>query len=182
MSAIKSQYPTTIDIYDIIELLQQSGNQPALEYIVPPTIPQVLSITFQEQLYQVPIVNNIFSPVYLLDFAINCFGSRGCKKIIVKLLEATNTRLKVSIEDVYKAGFFKYNPGGVFPYVSRYDDFAKVYQAQIAPPQKIALVNPSISLDIPPASVAGVNVGEQATIEVVYALQKINRTVQYYKG
>ncbi len=180
MSAIKSQYPTTIDIIDIIELLQQSGNLPELEYVVPPTIPQVLSITFQEQLYQVPIINNIFSPAYLLDFAINCSGSTGCKKIVVKLLEATNTRVKVSIEDVYKAGFFRYNPGGIFPYVSWYDDFAKVYQAQIAPLQKIGLVNPSISLDIPSASVAGVSVGEQATIEVVYALQKINRVAKYY--
>lgn len=168
---------TVVDIINIYELLQQS--QSVLEYYVQPTFPQILSVVFTNQLQQVQIVS-LNEPAYLLDFAIRCRGSYGCKKIVIKLLEGTATRVKVTIENVYYAGFFRHNPGGVFPFVTIYDDFIKEYQAQIAPPQKVGLVNPTISLDIPPASEAGVNVGETALIEVVYLFQILHRQVRYY--
>jgi len=165
----------------VSSVIQEQGEY---EYYIPQTIPFVIPVVFQNFEYKIDITE-VLKRGALLSFGIRCYGSYGCKYIVVKLLDANqNVRVKASIDEVYRFGNLARNPGGTFPFVTYFSDSTKTYSAMVNPSVKVYLEGVILRLTIPPVSAINsllpqgqsVSVGEQATVEIAYLIEAIKNS------
>ena len=147
--------------------------QKNVKYVTPNTIPKIYVITFTNQRQQINIYQDLKTS-YLISLGFYCKGTTACKNIRVALAEA-NAEVKVaaSINDLMKVGLYGGNPGGVFPFVTKYDDLNLEYAAIAAPSADVPLNGIILYLDVPPASEAGVSAGTTAYVELAYLIKVV---------
>jgi len=162
-----------INYFSQPQLYHSTTTQRNVKYVTPTTNPKVYIVTFTNQEQQITIYQDLKTS-YLVSLEFYCKGTTACKNIKVALAEA-NAEVKVatSVNDLMKVGLYGSNPGGVFPFVTRYDDLNMEYAAFVAPSADIPLSGIILYLDVPPASQAGVSAGTIAYVELAYLIKVI---------